>query len=167
MIKKKVCMLGTFAVGKTSLVRRFVQGLFSDKYLTTVGVKIDKKVVTVSEEQVQMVLWDIAGENGFQRLEAAYLRGMSAYFLVVDGTRSRTLDDALTIQERIKATNGEIPFMVLLNKSDLNDQWELDDDRLTELENTGHRLMRTSAKSGAGVEEAFSTLAEMMLERVK
>ena len=82
MIQKKVCMVGTSGVGKTSLVAKFVHSMFSDKYLTTVGVKIDKKTVAVDGNEVMLMIWDLAGDDGYQRLQTSYLRGTSGYLLV-------------------------------------------------------------------------------------
>lgn len=79
MIKKKVCMLGAFAVGKTSLVERFVKSIFSEKYVTTVGVKIDKKSMQFDNEQIELLLWDIHGEDEFQKVRPSYLRSNSRY----------------------------------------------------------------------------------------
>src|SRR4030095_6092425 len=91
IVQKKVCMLGTFAVGKTSLVRRFVESIYSDKYHTTVGVKIDKKVVPVDGEEVMLMLWDIEGTESEHEMRMSYLRGAAGYLMVVDGTRQETL----------------------------------------------------------------------------
>ncbi len=77
MISKKVCLLGGFAVGKTSLVARFVHGVFSEKYLTTIGVKIDKRSMTVDDDELDLVIWDIYGEDDYQRVRMSYLRGAS------------------------------------------------------------------------------------------
>ena len=162
MYKKKICMLGSFAVGKTSLVRRFVQGIFSEKYHTTIGVKIDKKVVSVDDRNVNLVLWDIHGEDDFQEVKPAYLVGSSGYFLVVDGTRSHTVETALSLQKLADDTVGDIPFIVLVNKSDLADQWEIDETTLEELTARGWHMIYTSAKSGEGVEDAFIQLARRM-----
>jgi len=98
MIQKKVCMVGTSGVGKTSLVAKFVHSMFSDKYLTTVGVKIDKKTVAVDGNEVMLMIWDLAGDDDYQRLQTSYLRGTSGYLLVADGTRQITLDQAIEIQ---------------------------------------------------------------------
>ena len=87
MIQKKVCMIGASGVGKTSLVAKFVHSIFSEKYLTTVGVKIDKKTVKVGDDDVMLMLWDLAGDDDFQRLQTSYLRGTSGFLLVADGTR--------------------------------------------------------------------------------
>jgi small GTP-binding protein len=165
MIQKKICMLGAFAVGKTSLVSRFIVGLFSDKYLTTVGVKIDKRSVQVSGQEVNLILWDLHGEDEFQKVRLSYLRGASGYFLVVDGTRRTTLDTASRLQKVAEETLGKVPFVVLLNKSDLSDEWELDDDAINTLANRNWQVIRTSAKTGMGVEDAFLSLAQQMVER--
>src|SRR6187455_2295151 len=104
MIHKKICMLGGFAVGKTSLVAQYVTSLFSDKYLSTVGVKIDKKQIAVDGRDVTLMLWDVAGQDDFQSVQESQLRGMAGYLLVVDGTRRATLETARQLQEKAMAT---------------------------------------------------------------
>ena len=164
MIKKKICMIGTSGVGKTSLVSRFVQSIFAEKYQTTVGVKVDKKTVDVDGNEVMLMLWDLAGDDAFQRLETSYLRGTDGYLLVVDGTRRVTLDLALDIQKRVAAAIvTAVPFMLVLNKSDLATQWDLDEKLLADLAAQGWTVLRASAKDGAGVEEAFMELSRRML----
>jgi small GTP-binding protein len=88
MLKKKICMLGYYGVGKTSLVSQFVNHLFADKYQTTVGVKIDKKVVELKGRQVTLMLWDVAGEEDDAPVKLSHVREASGYLLVVDGRRS-------------------------------------------------------------------------------
>jgi len=163
MIQKKICMLGGFAVGKTSLVARYVRSIFSDKYLSTVGVKIDKKQVSIDGQDVQLMLWDVNGQDDYQAVQASHLRGMSGYLLVVDGTRRATLETARQLEQKAKETVGEVPFILLLNKSDLSESWELDEQAIFKLSENGWRVFKTSAKSGEGVEKAFETLARAML----
>jgi small GTP-binding protein len=165
MLSKKVCMLGSFSVGKSSLVRRFVESIFSEAYHTTIGVKVDKKVVRVGEEDVTLVLWDIHGDDVFQRVQMSYLRGMSGYLLVVDGTRRQTLEDALGVSERVLREMGKIPAVLVLNKCDLAADWEVDEEREAKLAADGWTLIRTSAKTGDSVEQAFSQLTHSMLEK--
>ena len=100
MIQKKICMLGSFAVGKTSLVRRFVESMYTDKYHTTVGVKVDKKTVKVGEQETTLLLWDLEGSETEHDLRKSYLRGASGYLLVADGTRKETLYHVLSLQLR-------------------------------------------------------------------
>ena len=165
MIQKKICMLGGFAVGKTSLVARFVHSIFSDKYHSTVGVKIDKKPVKVDGQDVTLMLWDVNGQDDFQAVQPSHLRGMSGYLLVVDGTRRATLETAQQLQDKATATVGDVPFLLLLNKSDLGPSWEVDEEMFMKLVEQGWRVVRTSAKTGDGVEAAFEKLARDMLER--
>ena len=164
MIQKKVCMLGTFAVGKTSLVRRFVESIYTDKYHTTVGVKVDKKVVTANAVEVALLLWDIEGSENEHDLRTSYLRGASGYLLVADGTRSDTLHTAMAIQARVEEVIGPVPYLLLINKSDLTEKWDMDPQEIAALEQKGLTVINTSAKTGQGVEGAFLTLAQQMME---
>lgn len=163
MIQKKVCMVGAFATGKTSLVARFVSSIYSEAYQTTVGVKIDKKSVNFADKEVNLILWDIQGEDDFQKLRLSYLRGLSGYLLVVDGTRRATLDKAFSIQKSVEETVGKVPFILILNKSDLTDDWEIDTTTMDELSKKGWTVIQGSAKTGLGVEEAFLTLTQEMV----
>ncbi|HKC42569.1 MAG TPA: Rab family GTPase [Burkholderiales bacterium] len=159
-LQKKICMLGAFAVGKTSLVRRYVDSIFSDRYLTTVGVKIDKRMVTVSAAEVSLILWDIAGEDEISQVRTSYVRGAAGYLLVADGTRPATIDVAQSIQQRMEAEVGKLPFVVLLNKRDLQSLWSVSAEDIAALQRAGWTVRMTSAHSGEGVEQAFQTLAE-------
>ena len=165
MIQKKICLLGAFGVGKTSLVARYVSSIFSDKYLSTVGVKIDKKPVAVDGQDVTLVLWDIYGQDAFQTVQRSYLRGASGYLLVVDGTRYDTFAAAKELQEMAASVVGPAPFVLALNKSDRSSEWQVDDRALIQVADAGWPIFRTSAKTGAGVEAAFERLTRAMLEQ--
>ena len=162
MLQNKICMLGGFGVGKTSLVSRFVSSIFSDTYLTTVGVKIDKKKVTLDSGEMTLMLWDIYGQDELQTVRDSYLRGATGYLLVADGTRYSTLDTAVALQKRAESVIGRVPFLLLLNKNDLDREWQVDEATLVNLVDQGWRVLKTSAKTGAGVEDAFTTLAQEM-----
>ena len=92
MIKKKVLLLGSFAVGKTSLVKRYIYSIFSEKYHTTIGVKIDQKDIAVDSSDIRMIIWDIHGEDEFQKIHSSYLTGASGFMLVFDCTRKSPCD---------------------------------------------------------------------------
>ncbi len=163
MLQKKICMIGSFAVGKTSLVSRFVNSIFTDKYLTTVGVKIDKKNISVDTQDMMLMLWDLAGKDEFQELRVSYLRGSSGYLLVADGTRLNTLEVATELQQEVEAAIGKVPFIFIINKCDLIDEWRVSDSDIDHLRAKGWDVMVTSAKQGQAVEEAFLTLGARML----
>ena len=160
MLKKKICIVGSFGVGKTSLVRRFVDSIFDESYLATVGVKIDRKDVRIGPTAVTLVLWDLAGEDDLAQLNVSHLRGSSGYILVADGCRATTLAKAIDIQGRIAQLLGPLPFVIVVNKADLRDQWEV---KGAIVEERGWTTFETSAKAGSGVEEMFQHLAEKLL----
>lgn len=162
MLQKKICMLGATGVGKTSLVSRFVSSIFSDKYLTSVGVKVDKKMVTVGEDPMTLLLWDIYGEDSFQSVRTSYLRGAAGCLIVADGTRQLTLETARSLHKTAESVVGSVPFVLALNKIDLIAEWQVDEKALWKIADEGWPIVRTSALTGAGVEEAFMRLARAM-----
>jgi hypothetical protein len=161
--QKKICLLGSFAVGKTSLIRRYVESIYNDQYHTTVKVKVDKKVVKSGASEVTLVLWDLYGEDDFQKMHWSYLRGSSGYLLVADGTRRATLDRALELEDRARIEIGPVPFIFVLNKCDRQQEWEIDETMLEGAAARGWTILRTSAKTGEGVDEAFQQLTDKML----
>ncbi len=165
MIKKKVCLLGAFAVGKTSLVQQYVHSIFSDKYHTTVGVNIEKTQIQIQDTAVDIILWDLHGEDEFQHVRLSYLKGSSGCIYVVDGTRKMTLATALNLKQIAENTIGEIPFLIIINKIDLKDQWEIDQSTINEIRKKGIQIIETSAKTGDRVEYAFEILTKKMLEK--
>ena len=166
-IKMKVCMLGAFAVGKTSLVQRFVNSMFSEKYKTTLGVKIDKKQMLIENQNVDMILWDLAGEDEFMKVRSSYLRGSSGAILVADGTRPETLETAIELHHKVNREVGHIPFVMLINKSDLKENWLMHQERLNQLKASGWEIIEVSALDSSNVEYAFQTLASEICQIVK
>ncbi len=159
MSKYKVCMLGAFAVGKTSLVQRYVHSIFSEKYQTTLGVKIEKKCLEAGGRSLEFILWDLAGEDDFINVRSSYLRGSAGGVLVADGSRAETLDIALELCDKLYREVGEVPVVLMINKSDLEQQWSVDEDRIEELRSAGLSVIKTSALDGANVDRAFEVLA--------
>jgi small GTP-binding protein len=162
MIQKKVCLLGATGVGKTSLVKQFVEGIFSERYLTTIGVKVDKKLVTTASQQVQLMLWDIEGVDRYCGFQAKYLRGASAYLVVIDHTRSQSLVEGMEIH-RMAREVSDAPAILVVNKTDLEEGWHWNQDEILELQKQFLSCFRTSAKTGDQVEPLFSFLAEQLL----
>jgi small GTP-binding protein len=166
MLIKKICMLGALAVGKTALVQQYVRSIFSDSYLSSVGVKVSKKVVTVKEEEVNLLLWDLEGQDNYSAVNISYIKGASGLFFVVDGTRGETLSVALMLRNTAFDILGhDTPHLMLVNKEDLKETWEITDKVLASLSHSGINILLTSAKEGSNVDLAFTTLAEMMVTK--
>jgi len=157
MIRKKILLLGDFSVGKTSLVKRYVDGAFDDKYLTTIGVKISKKLLSIKESECELLIWDVEGSTSSKKISLGYYRGASGAIFVADVTRKESIEDLKKHKEIFLNENPESLFVVAYNKSDL----------LSEIarENMKHDedTFLTSAKNDSNVEELFLRLAKKML----
>lgn len=161
----KICILGDFAVGKTSTIERFVNNQFSDKYLTTIGVKVDTKEIVIDGIDLKLIIWDLAGTDQFKKMDFAYLRGASGYVLVADGTRSQTISAARDLRKQVEADFGELPFVFLVNKSDLRRSWEVTEEELEPLRGFCSDIFVTSAKTGDAVNEALTRLGSLVAAR--
>ena len=168
-LNKKVCLLGDVAVGKTSLVRRFVYNLFDDKYLSTIGVKVSRKTVAVPHldgvVDLTMMLWDLAGSEKFDQVRASYLRGTAGAVLVCDLTRPETLDSLRAYADDLRRVNPNAQAVVLgANKCDLVDQQALS---LAQIERIAADLNApyylTSAKTGDEVDSLFRHLGHLLV----
>jgi len=164
VIQKKICMVGMFGTGKTSLIRQFVYSKFSDKYHSSVGVKIDRKQVHLGDATVNLLLWDLAGKDDFEDLQTSYLRGSAGLFFVADGTRRNSYDQLFELRRLAFETIGDVPYVVALNKADLTDLWALQQQDYDALTKAHWHVLRTSAKTGNGVNEAFYWLAAEMIK---
>ncbi len=170
-LKSKVCLVGEKAVGKTSLIRRFVLNMFDDRYITTIGTKVSKKEVQVIDRDrdltvdVDMTLWDIMGEKGFRELlKDAYFYGANAVLAVADLTRKRTLEDLDDWIDGVFRVVGRIPVLITVNKSDLSGQAQFDENDVKQFAQAfDSKFLHTSAKTGTGVEQTFRVLADLLV----
>lgn len=165
-VTSKVCVVGDFAVGKTSVVERFVHNEFSARYLSTVGVKIDTKEIDHETRKVthKLVIWDVAGSREFGDKEFAYLRGAAGYIFVADGTRPGTLRSVETIRAQVNDRYGVAPSVLLVNKKDLVSDWEVSDEQFDTLADHFDEAYKTSAKTGDDVETAIVRLAGRIID---
>ena len=169
VVMKKICLLGDGAVGKSSLIRRFVFDAFEEEYQPTIGTKIMKKVVPVPEKDVDIMfmIWDIMGHKSHTEIPPTYYQGTEGIIVVADFTREETLKNAeywykapFEKPERMKA-------ILAVNKADLTDGLEFDRDRVEEFAgNLGIKHYFTSAKTGDNVEEIFNQMAHMIAEKL-
>ncbi|MEH2405348.1 Rab family GTPase [Nostoc sp.] len=168
---KKVCLFGDFGVGKTSLIRQFVECQFSDEYLSTVGVKISRKSVEVpkqdlyNKQNLQLIIWDIEGSNKFKAVAQNYFQGSKGAVIVGDVTQPETLNH---LQEHIQSflnVNPKSYIVVALNKSDMIAAEYLEKMRQMyqfEQSNVLDTYL-TSAKTGKNVDEIFKALANRLI----
>jgi small GTP-binding protein len=163
MIQKKICMVGVHGTGKTCLVQQFVHSIFSVKYLSTVGVKIDRKDMKIGDTDMKLMLWDLEGRDGTRDISASYLRGAHGVIYVADGTRKDTFDQLPDLRRIVTESVGSVPSVVALNKIDLVDDWKLSASDEADAGGPGLHRLKTSAKTGEGVESVFTWLAEATL----
>ncbi len=161
MISKKIILTGSFGVGKTSLFNKFIYNKFDEKYLTTIGVKVNKKVITIDEKEVSLLLWDIAGEVSQDKIPNSYFLGSSGIIYVFDLTRPSTYKNIVKDIDYLKNITDEAIIKVVGNKSDL-----IDAEKLNEVRNT---IMQpwdiiTSAKTGENVTELFHSLGKAFIQ---
>ncbi len=160
-IAKKICLIGRFAVGKTSLVKQFIEKQFGEKYKTTVGVSISTKELVVKDIELSMIIWDIAGfeQDGHY---THYLRGVHGIIWVMDGTEPESFDILDLISESIPEIT-QIPSICFINKHDLSEDWHVEDRHLEQLKELNYAVLNSSAKTGENVEKGFTKLAELLV----
>ncbi|MEM1171887.1 MAG: Rab family GTPase [Cyanobacteria bacterium P01_H01_bin.35] len=174
MISKKICLVGDFGVGKTSLIRRFVDRQFSDQYLSTLGVKISSKEVSLATAEaeknnsVKLLIWDLEGHTKFKAIAPNYLQGASGAIVVADVTRQETIDNLAERLELFFSINPQSLAILALNKSDL-----VDAEIINQLLSQFHRqenerviaTYNTSAKTGENVDDIFDKLSYTMMAK--
>lgn len=163
MFSYKIVLVGNFGVGKTSLIRRFVENSFSEEYLSTIGVSISKKTLG----DATIMIWDIEGHTEFKPIYKQYLLGAKGFIIVADLLREESID---AIESHIKLSHEVVkdaPVCIALNKSDM--PHTLDDEKLNTIQNLSPaviKVLKTSAKSGDAVEELFLALNEVICKQL-
>jgi len=169
-VMKKICMLGDPAVGKTSLVGRFVFSMFDDKYIETIGAKVTKRTMAIEKKstrqrfRLKLMIWDIAGQKTLDFIKPTYYRDAEGALIIADYTRRETLDNVSRWGQSIREVCGQIPIVVLVNKSDLRDHAQFTADEAVEVAGRMDApSFLSSAKTGENVENAFSTLGRKLI----
>ena len=171
-LKSKVCLVGERGVGKTSLIRRYVTDEFDDKYVRTLGAKVEKKTMRVdvperrAQVDISMAIWDIIGHIGFRQLLGdSFFNGAQGILAVADLTRRDTLPVLTGWVEAVESIAGKVPVVLVGNKVDLRSDAQLGAAELAEMANSlGCSYLLTSAKDGRNVEDAFLRLGTHIAE---
>lgn len=163
VMQKKVCVLGDFAVGKTSLIRQFVYQRFSEKYLSTIGVQLSRKTLKRPNLILHLILWDLAGGDNHRATRSSYLRGVTGAIIVCDLTRHNTLPFLEAYTNQVREVNPKAPIIFVGNKLDLTEERVISDAELAQFSKKlaiPYRL--TSAKTGTQIEEVFKLMADFL-----
>lgn len=159
-VSKKIILLGSFCVGKTSLISRFIYKKFPIIYQTTLGVRIDKKTVEINDYTVSMIIWDIGGEQTQHKVPDSYYLGSSGAIYVFDLSRPNNFDQVKKDLEYLEEKMPGVPLLAIGNKKDLLKEKELDEIKAS-IEFTPY--LYTSAKTGENVEELFEEMGKRIL----
>lgn len=160
-VSKKIVILGHFGVGKSSLLRRFVENTFSENYVVTIGVHIMKKEISVKNGDVTLIIWDVEGTDDFTKYRSSYLMGASSFVYVFDASRAVTYSDLNYNLSYLKEKYPQVPVHIIGNKIDLVDKNEV----LGNLKQQDiHHSYLSSAKTGENVEQLFENVAAQLVE---
>jgi len=163
IVQKKVCLLGNFSVGKSSLVRRYIKDRFEDKYLSTIGVKVSRKTLEREDSQLNMLIWDLVGGNELSQSETGYLVGTTGALIVCDLTRADTLETLKRYTSQVRTVNPHVAIVFLGNKVDKTKERTITSEMLTAVTTELNApFLLTSAKTGENVEAAFALLADLL-----
>lgn len=170
--RRKLCLLGDAAVGKTSLIRRYVEDRFDDRYLVTLGTKVTMKEMYLKipdngqHLKITLMIWDILGQREPKRLHTTFYNGANGAFVVADITRKETIAALEGWILSLFNTVGRVPILLLVNKIDLLEQSAIEPEEIQDLArkyNTSYVL--TSAKTGENVEKAFFKMSEVLVAK--
>ncbi len=170
-IGAKIVIIGDYSVGKSTLIANFVEKRFRESYIPTIGVQISKRSYKINEDLVDLMIWDLAGQQSFAKVRQKFYGGADGIFIVYDITRKTSLENVKNWYRESVKYAGSVPCVLIGNKIDLTDERVVNnDDVINLLENNKINFkttIETSAKTGEKVEEAFYSLVKSVLEKYK
>ncbi|WP_298949879.1 Rab family GTPase [uncultured Nonlabens sp.] len=159
MTSKKIVIVGSFGVGKTSLIRRFVDETFSEDYKVTIGVHILKKTVDIQKKLVNLIIWDTEGTDDIEEIRKAYLLGTHGFIYVTDITRPKTYENLEAHKTYLNEQFGNVPIIAVGNKTDLLAKGSIAKTK----EDMNFLDLLISAKEGNNVQRLFERMAKMLI----
>ncbi len=162
-VMRKICLLGDGAVGKTSLIRRYVFDMFNDEYIMTIGTKVSKKNMKLEGKELTLMIWDILGQKEHSNLHSAYYKGAAGAIVVCDFTNKKSMEHLTRWVDDFRAVAGDAPLVIAVNKQDIEKKAYLFEEAKEIADNYGAPAIPTSAKSGKNVELLFKTIGERVI----
>ena len=169
----KVLISGDASVGKTSLLRRYVDGMFDESSIMTVGVDFFLKRVNFdsgkSGNNCLLQLWDLGGQQRFRHLMPTYIRGARGALLLIDLTRMPEINHLLEWVNILRLYDENLPIILVGTKSDLEDLVAFDDKYALKIKKKFNMIdyFKTSAKTGYNINEVFNRMAKELIEKEK
>ncbi|MHA1378278.1 MAG: Rab family GTPase [Candidatus Helarchaeota archaeon] len=167
-LKYKLVIVGDYATGKTTLIINYTEKTFRGMYVPTVGVQFTKKTLKLDNNDVELTLWDIAGQDKFAKVRKTFYEDAAGFLIVYDLTRKQTLENIKNWYNDVIDHTGKMPCVVIGNKSDLKDKREVSSDDVTQVIEKNNMdvkiIFETSAKTGENVEEGFNSLVKLLIK---
>ncbi|XP_015788392.1 ras-related protein Rab-23 [Tetranychus urticae] len=163
----KVVLVGNGIVGKSSLIQRYCNGIFTNEYKKTLGVDFLERTVKAHGQEIRLMLWDTAGQEEFDALTKAYYRGAQACVIVFSTTDRESFDSVVSWKKKVEYECGQIPMALVQNKMDLISRSKVSRDEVDSLARSIRlKVFRTSVKENLNVDSVFSYLAESYVDSV-
>lgn len=163
LFRYKMILFGSSGVGKSSLVRRYVQNIFEEDYVATLGYNVFEKRINHEDISISLIIYDVGGQEKFSEIREKYAKGAAMALIIYDVTNGESFNALPSWKKDLHQFAGEIPFIIVGNKVDLKADRQVlkDEAKQVSLELKALDFFETSAKTGEGVEEAFNQLAIM------
>ncbi len=162
-LMRKICLLGDGAVGKTSLIRRYVFDIFNDEYIMTIGTKVSKKSMELDGKELTLMIWDILGQKEHTSLHSAYYKGAVGAIVVCDFTNKKSMENLSRWVDDFRGVAGDVPVVIAVNKQDIENKAYLFEEAKKIAEGYDAPAIPTSAKSGKNVELLFKMIGERVI----
>jgi len=164
----KICLLGEAAVGKTSLVYRFIKNMFKEDFKSTLGVNLLKKDTEIEGKVISTQIWDLGGQESFKSLRKLYLQGAHGALVIFDATNRKSFEKVEEWVQNFRDARGEEPLLLIGNKIDLKKKIKVEEKEAKEFAKKNNMMfLLTSAKTGDNVEAAFHKLLKVILDKQK
>jgi len=162
----KVVLVGDAGVGKSCFLQKYVDATYNEDHVVTIGIDFKSKVIERAAETIKLNLWDTAGEERFRSTSTSIYGGADGCILFYDTTDSNSLKNVLKWKTEVDKLNADIIYILVGTKSDLSERKAVHPEAAQNIASqVNMKLFETSAKTGENIENAISTLADMLMDK--